>query len=161
MFPPALGQLLFCQCILTVILLPIPLSLHSALKGWSLPTLKPVSLLCLSIHYAISTVLHSALAQEVIVDFRWAWNQPHTSIHINRAAVQHGHYFKFPCIHISEDLTRSLNSSGLITFLVKKAPLFSEKTPVIWYSCELLPLYHWEDLQQSLSVVRQLHCFRP
>ncbi|KAK3557985.1 hypothetical protein QTP86_005625 [Hemibagrus guttatus] len=50
------------------------------------------------------------------LNFRHAGNHTHAPIHINGAAIERVPSFKFLGVHISEDLTWSVNAS----FLVKK-----------------------------------------
>ncbi|KAK3507241.1 hypothetical protein QTP70_012140 [Hemibagrus guttatus] len=61
--------------------------------------------------------LNTRKTEEVVVDFRHAGNHTHAPIHINGAAIERGPSFKLLGVHISEDLTWSVNAS----FLVKKA----------------------------------------
>ncbi|GAA6112005.1 RNA-directed DNA polymerase from mobile element jockey-like, partial [Tachysurus ichikawai] len=58
--------------------------------------------------------LNTKKTKEVIVDFRCAGNHTHPPVHTNGTAVESVPSFKFLGIHISEDLTWSLNSSILI-----------------------------------------------
>ncbi|KAI4881854.1 hypothetical protein NFI96_026640 [Prochilodus magdalenae] len=58
-------------------------------------------------------VLNTQKTKEVIVDFRKSRNQAHTPIHISGAEVECVSNFKFLGVHISEDLTWSLNSSTM------------------------------------------------
>ncbi|KAI4891818.1 hypothetical protein NFI96_002199 [Prochilodus magdalenae] len=59
-------------------------------------------------------VLNTQKTKEVIVDFRKSRNQAHTPIHISGAEVECVSNFKFLGVHISEDLTWSLNSSTMV-----------------------------------------------
>ncbi|KAI4883522.1 hypothetical protein NFI96_005237, partial [Prochilodus magdalenae] len=59
-------------------------------------------------------VLNTQKTKEVIVDFRKSRNQAHTPIHISGAEVECVYNFKFLGVHISEDLTWSLNSSTMV-----------------------------------------------
>ncbi|KAI4891081.1 hypothetical protein NFI96_025216 [Prochilodus magdalenae] len=59
-------------------------------------------------------VLNTQKTKEVIVDFRKSRNQTHTPIHISGAEVECVSNFKFLGVHISEDLTWSLNSSTMV-----------------------------------------------
>ncbi|KAI4873926.1 hypothetical protein NFI96_030144 [Prochilodus magdalenae] len=59
-------------------------------------------------------VLNTQKTKEVIVDFRKSRNQAHTPIHISRVEVECVSNFKFLGVHISEDLTWSLNSSTMV-----------------------------------------------
>ncbi|XP_072132684.1 uncharacterized protein [Mobula birostris] len=58
--------------------------------------------------------LSTQKTKEIIVDFRHARSHTHVPIHINGAVVEHVSSFKFLGVHISEDLTWSLNSSILV-----------------------------------------------
>ncbi|KAI4877716.1 hypothetical protein NFI96_022799 [Prochilodus magdalenae] len=59
-------------------------------------------------------VLNTQKTKEVIVDFRKSRNQAHTPIHISGAEGECVSNFKFLGVHISEDLTWSLNSSTMV-----------------------------------------------
>ena len=62
-------------------------------------------------------VLNTQKTKEIIVDLRRGRSQTHSPIYISGAEVEHVSDFKFFGIHISDDLTCSLNSS----VMVKKA----------------------------------------
>ncbi|XP_072105251.1 uncharacterized protein [Mobula birostris] len=61
--------------------------------------------------------LNTQKIKEIIVDFRHARSHTHVPIYINGTVVERVSSFKFLGVHISEDLTWSLNSS----ILIKKA----------------------------------------
>ena len=59
-------------------------------------------------------VLNTTKTKELIVDFRKSKACIHTPIHINGAEVERVTNFKFLGVHISQDLSWSLNTSTLI-----------------------------------------------
>src|SRR4029434_7958431 len=79
--------------------------------------------------------LNTKKIKELIVDFRKTKGGTHTPIRINRTEVERVAGFKFQGVHISEDLSWTLNTSTLVNkvhqrlfFLrrLKKAHLYSQ-----------------------------------
>ncbi|XP_059828790.1 uncharacterized protein LOC132395778 [Hypanus sabinus] len=90
-------------------------------------------------------VLNTQKTKEIIVDFRHVRSHTHIPIYINRDVVERVSSFRFLGVHISKDLTWSLNSSNLINkaqqhlyFLlsIKKADL-CPKILMDFYRCTI------------------------
>ena len=58
--------------------------------------------------------LNTQKTKEIIVDLRRAKSKAHTPLHISGAEVERVSSFKFLGVHITENLSWSLNSSSLV-----------------------------------------------
>ena len=109
--------------------------------------------------------LNTKKTKELIVDFRRTKGGAHTPICINGTEVERVASFKFLGVHISEDLSWTLNTSTI----VKKAHqrlFFLRRLKKAHLSPQILenfqPLYHREHpYKLHLSMVWQLLCCRP